>query len=115
MDHGFLPFGISAMVPDGEALLLSESNGTIHRINPVTWEETGTLISPLAIEAMLLAAGVSCPWDLDNTGDVGINDFLVLLAAWGPVPTPDPPDFDGDGMVGIIDFLELLAHWGTCP
>ena len=115
MDEGFLPFAISAMVRDGDDLLLSESNGTIHRIDPVTWQELGTLISPIAVEAMQLAAGVSCPWDLDNTGDVGINDFLVLLAAWGPVPTPDPPDFDGDGSVTITDFLELLAHWGACP
>ncbi len=59
--------------------------------------------------------GEACPWDLDADGNVGITDFLVLLAAWGPVPTPDPPDFDGDGIVGILDFLELLANWGACP
>ncbi len=58
---------------------------------------------------------IICPWDLDADGDVGITDFLTLLAAWGPVPTPDPPDFDGDGIVGILDFLQLLAHWGACP
>ena len=57
----------------------------------------------------------ACPWDLDADANVGITDFLVLLAAWGPVPTPDPPDFDGDGIVGILDFLELLANWGACP
>jgi hypothetical protein len=28
----------------------------------------------------------ACPWDLDNTGDVGVTDFLVLLAHWGPCP-----------------------------
>ncbi|TDJ57528.1 MAG: hypothetical protein E2O40_02785 [Planctomycetota bacterium] len=55
-----------------------------------------------------------CPWDLDDSGDVGINDFLDLLAAWGTDPG-GPPDFDGDGDVGINDFLELLAHWGSCP
>ena len=114
MDEGFLPYGISAMVQDGGDLLLSESNGTIHRIDPVTWLELDTLSSPTPIEAMLLGE-VPCPWDLDHNGDVGITDFLTLLAAWGPVPTPDPPDFDGDGIVGIIDFLELLAHWGACP
>ena len=59
-------------------------------------------------------AASSCPWDLDHDDSVGINDLLTLLAAWGPVPTPDPPDFDGDGYVGITDFLELLAHWGPC-
>jgi len=31
------------------------------------------------------------------------------------VPPPCPSDFDGDGEVGINDFLELLANWGPCP
>jgi len=26
----------------------------------------------------------------------------------------EKPDFDGDGNVGITDFLELLANWGPC-
>jgi len=25
----------------------------------------------------------TCPWDLDDDGTVGINDFLELLANWG--------------------------------
>jgi len=52
--------------------------------------------------------------DLDGDGVVGIEDFLLLLAAWGPCPTPPafcPADLDGDGMVGINDFLILLALW----
>ena len=58
--------------------------------------------------------GLPCPWDLDNSGDVGIVDFLDLLAQWGSAPG-GPPDFNGDGTVGITDFLELLANWGPCP
>jgi len=56
----------------------------------------------------------TCPWDLDGDGDVGITDFLDLLARWGTDPA-GPPDFDGDGTVGITDFLELLGNWGACP
>jgi len=55
------------------------------------------------------------PADLDGDGTVGINDFLLLLAAWGPCPGPPDPcpaDLDGDGTVGITDFLDLLANWG---
>jgi hypothetical protein len=55
-----------------------------------------------------------CPWDLDASGDVGITDFLELLAAWGADPG-GPPDFNGDGTVDVIDFLSLLANWGLCP
>ncbi|MHC4970543.1 MAG: dockerin type I domain-containing protein [Planctomycetota bacterium] len=53
--------------------------------------------------------------DLDGDGAVGVTDFLLLLAAWGPCPDPPEPcpaDLDGDGIVSVIDFLILLAHWG---
>jgi len=55
-----------------------------------------------------------CPGDVDGDGTVGINDFLALLAAWGPNPG-HPADIDGDGVVGIADFLALLGGWGNCP
>ncbi len=54
-----------------------------------------------------------CPWDVDDSGGVGILDLLALLAAWGSDPG-GPPDFDGDGTVGILDLLTLLANWGAC-
>ncbi len=56
---------------------------------------------------------LSCPWDLDGDGAVGIVDFLDLLMRWGSNPG-GPPDFDGDGTVAITDFLELLGNWGPC-
>ncbi len=114
MDEGFLPFGTSAMVLDGEDLLLSESDGTIHRIDPVTWQELGTLASPITVEAMLLGDAVSVLGDIDGDGIVGINDFLALLAAWGPCPAEPqqcPADLDNDDNVGITDLLLLLANW----
>jgi hypothetical protein len=56
----------------------------------------------------------SCPADLDGDDEVGITDFLALLAAWGPCPGCDA-DLDGDGEVSVTDFLALLAAWGPCP
>ena len=55
-----------------------------------------------------------CPWDCggDKDGDVGIVDFLELLAQWTQVGSSC--DFNGSG-VGIVDFLKLLANWGACP
>ena len=53
--------------------------------------------------------------DVDGDGSVGITDFLLLLAAWGPCPGACPPscpaDFNADCSVGIGDFLILLANW----
>ncbi len=57
--------------------------------------------------------GSGCAEDVNGNGSVGIEDMLILLAAWGTDPG-GPPDFDGDGNVGINDFLTLLAAWGTC-
>jgi hypothetical protein len=52
--------------------------------------------------------------DLDGNGQVGITDFLMLLAAWGVCSDPGvcPADLDNDGSVGISDFLTLLGNWG---
>jgi hypothetical protein len=57
-------------------------------------------------------AAPGCPADLDGSGDVGVTDFLAMLAVWGQ--TGVPADFDGGG-VGVTDFLILLANWGPCP
>ena len=63
---------------------------------------------------LLLNAIGQPPGDMDFDCAVGINDFLMLLAAWGPCPAIGPctGDVDGDGLVGIVDFLALLANWG---
>jgi hypothetical protein len=53
-----------------------------------------------------------CPWDLDGSGDVGVTDFLEMLAVWGQAGVP--ADFDGGG-VSVTDFLILLGNWGPCP
>lgn len=57
---------------------------------------------------------ISCLYDINGDGIIGINDLLSLLANWGPNPGNDA-DFDNDGVVGIVDLLDLLANWGGCP
>jgi hypothetical protein len=54
--------------------------------------------------------------DIDGDGAVGVSDFLLLLAAWGPCPADCClADLDSDGSVGVSDFLLLLAHWSLPP
>jgi hypothetical protein len=50
--------------------------------------------------------------DLDQDGVVGLDDFLAMLAGWGPCPEPCPADLDADGTVDITDVLILLGDWG---
>ncbi len=69
----------------------------------------------LEIDAFADVAPVFAAADLDMDGVVGINDFLILLASWGPCPVPPAEcaaDLDDSGDVGIEDFLNLLAAWG---
>jgi hypothetical protein len=63
---------------------------------------------------LLLLPSCLCVGDIDGDGNVGIQDLLDLLAAWGPC-LDCPADLNGDGTVGITDFLDLLAAWGPCP
>ena len=46
----------------------------------------------------------------DDNGNGSGSAFVFDLS--GPCC---PGDIDGDGEVGITDFLELLANWGPCP
>jgi hypothetical protein len=51
--------------------------------------------------------------DIDGNGTVNVNDFLLLLAAWGPcLDDCCLADLDLSGDVAISDFLLLLANWG---
>ena len=69
-----------------------------------------SVASPLAGDYQPVPIG-----DLDGDAAVGIQDFLILLAAWGRCPASCaacPADLDGDGSVGRRDFLVLLTGWG---
>jgi hypothetical protein len=59
----------------------------------------------------------TCFGDVDGDGMVGINEFMQVLADWGPcpaLPAPCESDYNRDGVVGINDLLIALAQWGPC-
>ena len=61
--------------------------------------------------------GNRCDCDLDNNGDVGLDDFNLFKAAWLSVPAdpnwnPDA-DFDSSGDVGLDDFNIFKSRWLT--
>ena len=47
-------------------------------------------------------------------GQPGQPGSSCLDGLCSPPPSPCPADLDGDGNVGITDFLDLLANWGPC-
>ena len=48
-------------------------------------------------------------------GPVYRSRFFYSLNTNTPPPAPLIGDVDGDGIVGILDFLLVLANWGPCP
>lgn len=58
---------------------------------------------------------LACPQDISGNGDVGFDDLVAILTAWGPCGAPPcPADITGDGEVGFDDLVALLSAWGPC-
>jgi hypothetical protein len=55
-----------------------------------------------------------CPWDLDESFEIGFFDVVSLLSNWGPCLACQA-DFNGDGIVGFDDLIVVLFRWGKCP
>ena len=102
--------GDNTAVPKG---IVTDLDDNPRFVDDPDTRDTGNGDPPVVDMGAYEFQGITCPWDLDGTGSVGILDLLALLAAWGTDPG-GPPDFDGDGTVGILDLLTLLANWGAC-
>jgi hypothetical protein len=107
-----IPGGVA--VTGDQVAVIAEFDGSAAVIPVASLTEVSLRASdlpPFTITGETVVA--ACPWDCgDGNGDVGIVDFLTMLAQWGQVGTSC--DFDGGG-VSVTDFLVLLANWGACP
>lgn len=52
-----------------------------------------------------------CSTDIDNDGEVGINDLLLLLAEWEGFYYPDL-DANNDRVFDVNDILAVVNNWG---
>ena len=100
-----IPADINLYAFDTVVMNLVHINAGLTLGDPPTTFDTGfvQLVQPCAVG------------DIDCDGQVGIVDFLAVLAAWGPCPAPPaecPADVVCDGEVDIQDFLLVLANWG---
>ncbi len=68
-----------------------------------------------AVWVLFLDGLSPCPSDCDGSGDgmVDVADFLELLVQWSVVGAPCDFGLGAPG-VGTEDFLALLADWGPC-
>ena len=59
---------------------------------------------------------VTCPADLDEDGQVAVEDLLLLMGSWGPCGEElCSADLDQNGIVDTADLLVMLGGWGPCP
>ena len=50
--------------------------------------------------------------DLDDDGQVGFSDFLLLTAQFGNVSVGNSADVDCNGVINFADFLQLSSDYG---
>jgi hypothetical protein len=80
-------------------------SGNLYMIRVGGWKEghVGDGILSLTFETGIVG-------DFNNDGQVGVEDILILIAAWGSDGS-DGTDLNGDGTVDIADLLILIANW----
>ena len=53
------------------------------------------------------------PGDADMNGVVNVNDLLMVIESFGPLPVGGPlVDFNHDYNVDINDLLTVIGNWG---
>jgi len=103
--------GLGALLFQGPASAKSTTNADDYAVSdPSTWTNN-------ADQSGVVEGIVSCDGDIDDSGDVGFNDLVTLLAEWGayePCPPHKPADLNQDCTVGFSDLVTLLSGWGPC-
>ncbi len=58
-----------------------------------------------------------CPPDINNSGQVDVDDLIAVILSWGCTnpPGPCPADIDDSGTVDVDDLIAVILAWGPCP
>lgn len=95
--------------------LIFEAAGT-YSVTLTVYNQYGSNTLPMA--NYITVNECSCEEDLNFDGMIDIQDFLMLLGAYG-CASPQPGcvgDFDDDGTVTVLDVLHMLTVYGNaCP
>jgi hypothetical protein len=95
---------------------LSRIYGGIHpRADDIPGRLMGAVIGPEAFHHAELYFGgrISCPSDLDGDRDVGVDDLVTVILAWGT--DSREADVTLDGIVDVDDLVAVIVSWGGCP
>jgi len=69
--------------------------------------------SCLAANSMPSPSPIACPEDVNQDGNINIQDSLAILSNWGTC-SGCKEDINSSGSVDVQDLLQLLSKWGSC-
>ncbi|MHC5027468.1 MAG: FG-GAP-like repeat-containing protein [Planctomycetota bacterium] len=58
--------------------------------------------------------GELCPADINEDGNVNVEDMVEVILNWGPCDGPCASDVTGDGFVNVEDLVQVVLAWGNC-
>jgi hypothetical protein len=98
---------------DGDGFTVSEgdcddNNPEVYPNAPGTWEDIDN-----DCNGIIEGNELFCLGDLDNDGNIGTSDLLLLLAEMGCIDDCGGPDLNNDQVVNTQDILIMLAVYGT--
>jgi hypothetical protein len=96
-------FSENEMLPTVRDSMFCANDGTADQISGPWIDEGNNSIED--------SCPAPCPGDLDQNGEVGVDDLLSLLAAY---EINGDGDCDDDGDTDVNDLLILIERWGQC-
>jgi len=116
VDYNNLTFVTSA---NNELFILNDRMiglDSVWNVVPVDMNEAGQIAAHLFFwdgDAKTLRLSPARPGDVDGDGNVGVNDLLAVISAWGdwPVGGVCGPDLNMDGSVNVNDLLAVISDW----
>jgi subtilisin-like proprotein convertase family protein len=83
-------------------------------VSDVVTPDAGVLVSwRLIAPDPATGACVDCPEDIDNDGDVDVDDLIAVILDWGCAGVCGS-DVDNDGDVDVDDLIAVILGWGLC-
>ena len=103
---------LNDLIPFDPNLNLESAMGVNQAGQIAVGARSDDLDASVGVLLSLIEKGI--PGDLDNDGQVGVKDLLILLGNWGSCDNCSncPADLDNNCVVGVSDLLTLLGNWG---
>ena len=103
---------LNNLLPPNSQLQISQARGINESGQIAAMAHSDDLNATVGLLLSPINQGI--PGDLDNDGQVGVKDLLILLGDWGSCDNCSncPADLDNNCVVGVPDLLILLGNWG---